>query len=128
VGNTLDYVYEVSGDTLFIWAGAKGSPAYFKGQFSDDGNATFLEDFTAAEIQTGETSLFVRWRGAASVGPKADTLSTEHIGSLVAARIGSISDPTARLGLPGERASDSRRAQGARAPAVPTGGCTTHGI
>jgi hypothetical protein len=37
VGNTLDYVYEMDGDTLIIWAGAKGSPAYFRGKFSDDG-------------------------------------------------------------------------------------------
>jgi len=37
-GNTLDYVYEVDKDTLTIWGGQKGSPAYFKGKFSDDGN------------------------------------------------------------------------------------------
>jgi len=37
-GMTLDYVYEVDGDTLTIWGGEKGSPAYFKGQFSDDGD------------------------------------------------------------------------------------------
>jgi len=37
-GDTLDYVYDVSGDTLMIWFGEKGSPAYYKGQFSDDGN------------------------------------------------------------------------------------------
>jgi hypothetical protein len=38
IGNTLDYVYELTGNTLTIWAGEKGSPAYFKGTFSDDGN------------------------------------------------------------------------------------------
>ena len=38
VGNTLDYVYEVTDDTLMIWGGEKGSPAYFKGTFSPDGN------------------------------------------------------------------------------------------
>jgi hypothetical protein len=38
-GNTLDYVYELEGDTLIIWGGEKGSPAYFKATFSDDGNA-----------------------------------------------------------------------------------------
>ena len=37
-GMVLDYVYELEGDTLIIWAGEKGSPAYFKGQFSEDGN------------------------------------------------------------------------------------------
>jgi hypothetical protein len=37
-GNTLDYVYELEGDTLTIWGGQKGSPAYYKGRFSDDGN------------------------------------------------------------------------------------------
>ena len=36
-GNTLDYEYEIFGDELTIWAGAKGSPAYFKGAFSPDG-------------------------------------------------------------------------------------------
>jgi len=38
MGNTLDYVYEPDGDSLTIWGGEKGSPAYFKGEFSDDGN------------------------------------------------------------------------------------------
>ncbi len=37
LGNTLDYVYELEGDTLTIWAGGKGSPAYYKGTFSADG-------------------------------------------------------------------------------------------
>jgi hypothetical protein len=36
MGNTLDYVYELEGNTLTIWGGEKGSPAYFKGKFSDD--------------------------------------------------------------------------------------------
>lgn len=36
-GDTLDYVYELTGDTLTIWAGAKGSPAYYQGTFSADG-------------------------------------------------------------------------------------------
>ena len=38
MGNTFDYVYEVEGDTLTIWAGEKGSPAYYRGTFSADGN------------------------------------------------------------------------------------------
>lgn len=38
-GNTLDYVYELVGDTLTIWAGAKGSPAYYIGTFSADGQS-----------------------------------------------------------------------------------------
>jgi len=37
-GMTLDYVYEIIGDTLTIWGGERGSPAYYKGQFSKDGN------------------------------------------------------------------------------------------
>lgn len=37
-GDTLDYVYELSGNTLMIWGGEKGSPAYFKGTISSDGN------------------------------------------------------------------------------------------
>lgn len=38
-GNTLEYVYEMDGDTLIIWSGSKGSPAYYKGTFSADGNS-----------------------------------------------------------------------------------------
>src|SRR5262245_9786253 len=37
-GMTLDYVYEVASDTLTIWGGERGSPAYYTGTFSDDGN------------------------------------------------------------------------------------------
>lgn len=37
-GNTFDYVYELDGDTLTIWGGAKGSPAYYRGTFSADGD------------------------------------------------------------------------------------------
>jgi hypothetical protein len=36
-GDTLDYVYELEGDTLTIWGGERGSPAYAKSQFSGDG-------------------------------------------------------------------------------------------
>ncbi|GLY53161.1 hypothetical protein [Lentzea sp. NBRC 102530] len=36
-GNTFDYVYELEGDTLTIWADAAGSPAYFRGTFTDGG-------------------------------------------------------------------------------------------
>jgi hypothetical protein len=38
MGNTLDYVYEVDGDALTIWGGEKGSPAYYRGSFSDGGD------------------------------------------------------------------------------------------
>jgi hypothetical protein len=38
-GNTLDYVYELEGDTLTIWGGEKVSPAYYQAQFSADGNS-----------------------------------------------------------------------------------------
>jgi hypothetical protein len=34
-GDTIDYVYELEGDTLTIWAGERGSPAYYKGTFGD---------------------------------------------------------------------------------------------
>lgn len=37
-GMTLDYVYELVDDTLTIWGGEKGSPAYYQGTFSADGN------------------------------------------------------------------------------------------
>ncbi len=39
MGNTFDYVYEMDGDTLMIWGGEKGSPAYYKGTFSKGGNS-----------------------------------------------------------------------------------------
>lgn len=38
VGNTLDYIYDLVGDTLTIWAGTMGSPANYRGTFSADGN------------------------------------------------------------------------------------------
>lgn len=38
-GNTFEYVYELDGDTLTIWGGEKGSPAYYRGTFSADGNS-----------------------------------------------------------------------------------------
>ena len=37
-GNTFDDVYELTDGTLWIWAGEKGSPAYFKGEMSADGS------------------------------------------------------------------------------------------
>jgi len=37
-GSTLDYVYELDGDTLTIWGGQRGSPAYYRGAFSADGD------------------------------------------------------------------------------------------
>jgi hypothetical protein len=36
-GNTFDYVYELTDDTLRIWAGEKGSPAFYEGRFAADG-------------------------------------------------------------------------------------------
>ncbi len=38
MGNTLRYVYEPDGDTLTIWGGEKGSPAYFRGTYTPDGD------------------------------------------------------------------------------------------
>jgi hypothetical protein len=35
-GNTLDYVYEMTDDTLTIWGGEKGSDSYFKATFNAD--------------------------------------------------------------------------------------------
>lgn len=37
-GETLDYTYELERDTLTIWSGERGSPAYYEGTFSDDGS------------------------------------------------------------------------------------------
>jgi hypothetical protein len=37
-GCTFDYVYELVSDTLTIWAGGRGSPAFYQGTFSDDSN------------------------------------------------------------------------------------------
>jgi len=36
-GDTLDYTYELDGDTLTIWGGERGSDARFTGTFSADG-------------------------------------------------------------------------------------------
>ncbi len=36
-GSTLDYVYELDGDTLTIWFGERGSPAYYRGEFNAEG-------------------------------------------------------------------------------------------
>ena len=44
-GNTFDYVYELAGDTLTIWGSERGSPAYFTGRFSRDGNTNIGEWF-----------------------------------------------------------------------------------
>lgn len=38
MGETFDYVYEMEGSTLTIWGGEKGSPAYYRGTLSADGN------------------------------------------------------------------------------------------
>ncbi|MBN8638915.1 MAG: hypothetical protein J0M07_26610 [Anaerolineae bacterium] len=38
LGNTFEYTYELLGDTLTIWGGDRGSPAYYRGTFSTDGN------------------------------------------------------------------------------------------
>lgn len=37
-GDTLDYVYEMDGDTLTIRGGQRGSEARYTGRFSTDGN------------------------------------------------------------------------------------------
>jgi hypothetical protein len=37
-GNTFTYTWEIDGDTLMIWGGEKGSPAFYQGKFSADGN------------------------------------------------------------------------------------------
>ncbi|WP_216320594.1 hypothetical protein [Deinococcus aestuarii] len=36
-GQTLDYVYDLTGDTLTIWAGQRDSPSFYRGTFSGDG-------------------------------------------------------------------------------------------
>ena len=51
-GNTFDYVYELTGDKLTIWAGAKGSPAYYEGTFSADNTTVTGEWTTPAEADT----------------------------------------------------------------------------
>ncbi|MCD1261122.1 hypothetical protein B5M42_020155 [Paenibacillus athensensis] len=37
-GSTFDYTYEVDENSLTIWGGEIGSPAYYKGIWSKDGN------------------------------------------------------------------------------------------
>ena len=39
-GETLEYTYELAGDTLTIWSGERGSPAYYEGNFTDDDTLT----------------------------------------------------------------------------------------
>jgi hypothetical protein len=38
-GETLDYTYEVKDGVLSIWFGERGSPAFYRGEFSEDGNS-----------------------------------------------------------------------------------------
>lgn len=38
-GNTFEYVYELQDGVLTIWAGGRGSPAYYQGTFSADFNS-----------------------------------------------------------------------------------------
>lgn len=38
-GNAFNYVWDLEDDTLTIWGGERGSPAYFKGTFSADRNS-----------------------------------------------------------------------------------------
>jgi hypothetical protein len=40
-GETLDYTYEIVDDTLTIWMGERGSPAYYRGTF-DSGDDTLV--------------------------------------------------------------------------------------
>lgn len=35
-GLTLDYVYDLSGDTLTIWGGTRGSPSFYRGTFEGE--------------------------------------------------------------------------------------------
>jgi hypothetical protein len=42
-GNTLDYVYEPKGDSIIIWGGEKGSPAYCTVTFGEGGNTHTAE-------------------------------------------------------------------------------------
>jgi hypothetical protein len=42
-GEILEYVYDITGDTLTIWFGAVGSPARFTGTFSPDGRTNVGE-------------------------------------------------------------------------------------
>jgi hypothetical protein len=51
-GNTFDYVYELEGDTLTIWAGAKGSPAYYTGTVSADGHPSAATGSTPVAAAT----------------------------------------------------------------------------
>jgi hypothetical protein len=37
-GNTFSYTWEVNDEMLTIWGGVKGSPAVYRGKFSDNGN------------------------------------------------------------------------------------------
>jgi hypothetical protein len=36
-GNTFTYTWEIKDDTLTIWGGVRGSPAFYQGKFTDNG-------------------------------------------------------------------------------------------
>jgi hypothetical protein len=38
-GETLEYTYEITGDSLTIWSGERGSPAYYEGTFNAEATA-----------------------------------------------------------------------------------------
>lgn len=38
MGHSWKYIYDVGDDTMTIWGGERGSPAAFRGKFSDDRN------------------------------------------------------------------------------------------
>jgi hypothetical protein len=57
-GNTLDYVYELIGDDLRIWAGERGSDTYYEGRFT--AGATELIGFWHYPGNSGYESHAVR--------------------------------------------------------------------
>jgi hypothetical protein len=51
-GDTIDYVYELVGDTLTIWAGERGSPAFYRGTFGKDGSTLTAPGSTLGKAAT----------------------------------------------------------------------------
>ena len=97
-GNTFTYVYELEGDTLTIWGGEKGSPAHYKGTFSQDGKTV-----------DGEWVYPGRWW--LRVDHVQDRLSGRRRGPGRSARTATAADQGASFG-DGRRCADLRRGVG----------------
>lgn len=74
-GSTLDYTHELESDTLTIWAGERGSPAYYQGVFSSSASARTITFSSSAALSlsrttgSSSTSSLVRFEAASASLP-----------------------------------------------------------